>query len=190
MQIAGDRFHAMTEGTKAQWDEIARADRAYARDLPDRMLTQLEMLADDKHGFAIDRLGHCLQSASRALRDGRDEEYVVCALLHDIGDVFAPADHAEYAALVLRPFVSERNHWLLRHHGIFQGYYFNHHFGGDRHLRERYRGHPHFEYTALFCDLYDQRAFDPHYRSLTLADFAPMLRRLLSAPRPAATPAV
>lgn len=183
MAATGDRFRAMTEGTKAHWDDIARGDRLYAADLSERMLIHLEMLADPKHGFAIDRLQHCLQAATRAQRDGRDEEYVVCALLHDIGDVFAPANHAEYAALVMRPFVSERNHWMLHHHGIFQGYYFNHFFGGDRDLRDRFREHPWFDYTAEFCELYDQSAFDPDYPSLTLADFAPALRRVLSAPQ-------
>jgi predicted HD phosphohydrolase len=182
MAAAPPPFHAMTEGTAAQWREIARGDREYAALMPERMLTQLEMLADPRHGFAIDRLGHCLQAATRALRDGRDEEYVVCALLHDIGDVFAPTNHAEYAALVLRPFVSEQNHWMLRHHGIFQGYYFNHFFGGDRNLRERHRGHAWFDYTAEFCELYDQCAFDPGYQSLPLAEFAPMLRRVLATP--------
>lgn len=181
--MAANKFHAMTEGTEAQWREIARADRAYAKELPERMMAQLEMLADDAHGFAIDRLEHCLQAATRALHDGRDEEYVVCALLHDIGDVLAPAAHAEYAALVLRPFVSERNHWMLAHHGFFQAYYFKHLLGGDRDERERYRGHEHFEYTAEFCDRYDQNCFDPHYRSLPLAEFAPMLRRVLSPER-------
>lgn len=178
-------FRAMTEGTAAQWRRIAEADRLYARALPERMLTHLEMLADDRHGFAIDRLDHCLQTATRALEDGRDEEYAVCALLHDIGDVLAPANHAEYAALVLAPFVSEANLWMIRHHGLFQGYYFNDFFGLDRNGRERFRDHPHFDRTAEFCELYDQRAFDPAYRSLTLADCAPMLRRVLAPRTPA-----
>lgn len=173
-------FHAMTEGTAAQWQVIAEGDRAYALDLPERMLTHLEMLADSRHGFAIDRLDHCLQSATRALEDGRDEQYAVCALLHDIGDVLAPADHADFAALVLRPFVSEQNHWMIRYHGLFQGYYFNQHFGMDRDAREALRDHIWFDYTAEFCELYDQCAFDPGYRSLGLADVAPMLRRVLT----------
>ena len=173
-------FHAMIEGTAAQWQVIAEGDRAYALDLPERMLTHLEMLAGSRHGFAIDRLDHCLQSATRALEDGRDEQYAVCALLHDIGDVLAPADHADFAALVLRPFVSEQNHWMIRYHGIFQGYYFNQHFGMDRDAREALRDHPWFDYTAEFCDLYDQCAFDPGYCSLGLADVAPMLRRVLT----------
>jgi len=180
MAVTGGKFHAMSDGTQAQWAEIARGDRAYAEQIPERMLVHLEMLADDRHGMAVDRLEHSLQTATRALRDGRDEEYVVCALLHDIGDVLAPTHHAEYAAVVLAPFISERNLWMIRHHAIFQSYYFNHFFGGDRNARERFRGHPHFDYTAEFCALYDQRAFDPYYRSLTLADFAPMLRRILT----------
>lgn len=173
-------FRAMTDATAEQWGTIATADRAYARDMPERMLTHLEMLADSRHGFAIDRLEHCLQSATRALEDGRDEEYAVCALLHDIGDVFAPRDHADYAALVLRPYVSEQNHWMIAHHGLFQGHYFNHFFGQDRDAREALRGHRWFDYTAEFCELYDQCAFDPGYRSLGLADVAPMLRRVLT----------
>jgi predicted HD phosphohydrolase len=172
-------FHAMTEGTREQWAVIGRADAEYARDIPDRMVRHLLELRNECHGFAIDRLEHCLQTATRAHRDGRDEEYVVCALMHDIGDALAPWSHAEFAAMVLRPFVSERNHWMIRHHGIFQSYYFSHFFGADRNKRDRFRGHPHFEYTAEFCHLYDQSAFDPHYPSLSLDAFVPMVRRVL-----------
>lgn len=177
------KFRAMTEGTPAQWQDIARADRAYAEALPDRLIAQLEMLADDRHGFAIDRLQHCLQSATRALNDGRDEEYVMCALLHDIGDVLAPGHHAEYAAIVLAPFVSKKNLWMIRHHGIFQGYYFNHFFGGNRNLREHFRAHPYYDYTAEFCALYDQNAFDPDYPTLPLSAFEPMIRRFFTPGR-------
>ena len=181
--IAQRPFTAMIEATPAQWQRIAEADAAYSRGVPDRVLGQLRLLRDDCHGFAIDRLEHCLQSATRAYRDGRDEEYVICALLHDIGATIAPADHAEYAALLLRPFISERNHWMLLHHGIFQGYYFFHFFGANRNLREQWHGHPWFAYTAEFCDRYDQNALDPAYQSQPLEFFEPMLRRVLSAPR-------
>jgi predicted HD phosphohydrolase len=178
--MPGGSFNAMTEAGSEQWRAIAQADAIYAAGLPDRLLGQLRLLRDERHAFSIDRLEHCLQAASRALHDGRDEEYVVCALLHDVGAALAPADHAEFAAMVLRPFVSERNHWMLRHHGIFQGYYFFHFFGMDRNLRERLRGHPHFDYTAEFCERYDQNAFDPAYPSLPLEAFEPMLRRVLA----------
>lgn len=179
MQADPVHFRAMIDGNAGHWTNIAAGDRLYAADLPNRMLTHLEMLADGRHGFAIDRLQHSLQCATRAARDGRDEEYVVCALLHDIGDVLAPRDHADYAALVLKPYISERNHWMIAHHGIFQGYFFNHFFGMDRNLRDAYRDHVWYDYTAEFCELYDQSSFDPGYPTLGLADFAPLLRRIL-----------
>ena len=102
------------------------------------------------------------------------------ALLHDIGDSIAPDNHSALAAAVLRPFVSEENHWLVKHHGVFQGYYFWHHIGGDRDARERYRGHPCFEMTANFCERWDQRAFDPDYETLPLEAFEPAVRRLFA----------
>jgi predicted HD phosphohydrolase len=150
--------------------------------LPDRVLRHLKLLGGDFGGYPVDRLEHCLQTATRAHRDGRDEEYVVCALLHDIGDQLAPANHAAHAATILKPYVSDANHWMVQHHGIFQGYYFFHHLGLDRDMREQFRGHPHFEHTARFCHLYDQVAFDPNYDSMPLEAFEPMLRRVLSRP--------
>ncbi len=179
----GDRFHAMTEGTQAQWLEIARADGRFHRQLPTALIKQLELLRDDCHGFAVDRLEHCLQTATRAHRDGRDEEYVVCALLHDVGDLLAPSAHGEFAALVLRPYIGDDNHWMVRHHTTFQQYYYGHFFGNDRDAREKHRGHPCFERTAQFCHLYDQASFDPGYDSMPLAAFEPMLNRVLAKRR-------
>jgi predicted HD phosphohydrolase len=138
------------------------------------------MLDGDCGGFAVDRLQHSLQTATRAFRDGRDEEYVVCALLHDMGDILGPRNHADIAAAILKPFVSEQNHWMVEQHGIFQGYYFFHHLGLDREMREAFRGHPAFEYTAQFCHLYDQAAFDPAYDSMPLSAFEPMVHRVFS----------
>jgi predicted HD phosphohydrolase len=177
------KFHAMTEGTAEDWQAISAANGAFAKGLPDRLLAHLEMLRGDCGGFSVDRLEHSLQTATRAHRDGRDEEYVVCALLHDIGDILGPANHAEIAAVILKPYVSERNHWMLDHHGIFQGYYFFHHLGLDRDMREQFRGHPDFEYTAQFCHLYDQSAFDPNYDTMPLSAFEPMLRRVVASPK-------
>jgi predicted HD phosphohydrolase len=181
--MSGRRFHAMTEGDEAQWAEIARADAAFARSLPDWLLEHLTLLRDDRHGFAVDRMEHCLQTATRAHRAGEDEEYVVCALFHDIGSALAPHDHAAFAGLILKPYISEQNHWMIAHHDIFQGYYFSHFFGGDRHEREQFRGHPHFELTARFCHQFDQAAFDPDYDSMPIEAFSPMIRRVLAAPR-------
>ena len=177
------QFHAMAEGTQEDWAKIAMASAVFNRELPDRVIGHLKMLAGDCGGFAVDRLEHSLQSATLAHRDGMDEEYVVCALLHDIGDILLPANHAELAAVILKPYVSERNHWMLEHHGVFQGYYFFHYLGLDRDMREQFRGHPDFEYTAQFCHQYDQNAFDPAYESMPLEAFEPMLRRVVAQPK-------
>jgi predicted HD phosphohydrolase len=183
-QVQGQAsFHAMTEGTPEDWQAIAAANQEFGKGLPDRLLAHLELLRGDCGGFSVDRLEHSLQTASRAHRDGRDEEYVVCALVHDIGDILGPANHAEIGAVILKPYVSDQNHWMMEHHGIFQGYYFFHHLGLDRDMREQFRGHPDFEYTAQFCHLYDQNAFDPAYESMSLEAFEPMLRRVLETPK-------
>jgi len=177
------KFHAMTEGTAEDWGHIAQASAQFGRELPTRLITHLNLLKGDCGGFVVDRLEHSLQTATRAHRDGRDEEYVVCALLHDIGDVLGPRNHADIGAAIVKPFVSEANHWMVEQHAIFQGYYFFHHLGLDREMREQFRGHPHFEYTAQFCHLYDQAAFDPNYESMPLEAFEPMLHRVMSVPK-------
>lgn len=176
-------FRAMSESTQEDWLKIAAASVGFRRDLPDRVIAHLKMLEGDCGGFAVDRLEHSLQSATLAHRDGMDEEYVVCALLHDIGDILATANHAELAATVLKPFVSEENHWMLDHHGIFQGYYFFHHLGLDRNMREQFRGHPSFERTAMFCARHDQNAFNPNYDTMPLEAFVPMVHRLMAQPK-------
>ena len=177
------RFHSMTEGTREDWAAIGAAGAAFNAALPDRLLADLRALGEDEGGFAVNRLEHSLQTATRAHRDGRDEEYVVCALIHDIGDLIAPANHAEVGAVVMKPYVSEANHWMMDKHGIFQGYYFFHHLGLDRDMREQFRGHPHFEHCAQFCHLYDQSSFDPDYDSMPLEAFETMLRRVVERPR-------
>lgn len=177
------KFTAMVDGTQEDWMAIARAAGPFSRELPDRLIGHLKMLQDDFGGYPVDRFEHSLQTATRAFKDGKDEEYVVCALLHDIGDLLGPSNHAEIGAVILKPFVSERNHWMLDKHGIFQGYYFFHYLGLDRDMREQYRGHPDFEYTAQFCHLYDQNSFDPDYVSMPLSAFEPMLRRVLASPK-------
>lgn len=181
--LAKAKFTAMTDGTKADWDAIVTVNAQHRGQHVDRILDHLRMLDGDDGGYAVDRLEHSLQTASRAHRDGRDEEYVVCALLHDIGDILLPASHAELGAAILKPYVSEQNHWMVEKHGVFQGYYFFHHLGLDRDMREAFRGHPWFEYTAQFCHLYDQNSFDPAYESMPLEAFVPMLRRVMERPR-------
>jgi len=176
-------FHAMTEGTKADWEKIAVGNMELAVGLPDRALDQLRALGGDFGGFAVDRLEHSLQTATRAERAGRDDEYVYCALMHDVGDLLGTFNHADIAAAIVKPFVSEQNHWIVEKHAIFQGYYFFHHLGLDRDMREQFRGHPCFERTALFCEKYDDRAFDRQAEPMPLDAFVPALGRVLERPK-------
>ena len=177
------KFHAMTEGTEADWMAIGRAGAPFRDALGDRLMDHLRMLGADAGGFAVSRLEHSLQTATRAHRAGQDEEYVVCALMHDLGDILSPSNHAELGAMIMKPYISEQNHWMMDKHGIFQGYYFFHHIGLDRDMREQYRGHEWFEYTAQFCHLYDQNSFDPAFDSMPLEAFEPMLRRVVASPK-------
>jgi len=147
------------------------------------VLSHLRLLGGDFGGFPVDRLTHSLQTATRAHKDGRDEEYVVCALLHDIGDTLGTYNHPDIGAAILKPFVSDENHWMVQHHGIFQGYYFFQHLGMDRNMREQFRNHPCFERTEEFCARYDGPAFDRNAETLPLQFFEPMLRRVLAQPR-------
>lgn len=176
-------FHAMTEGTQEDWSIIAGEAIQFAVGLPDRVLAHLQLLGGDFGGFAVDRLEHSLQTATRAYRADRDDEYVFCALVHDIGDTLGPLNHADVAAAIVKPFVSERNHWMVDQHAVFQGYYFFHYLGLDRDAREQFRGHEWFDYTAEFCADFDQPAFDPDYDTLPLAHFEPLVRQVLSSPK-------
>jgi predicted HD phosphohydrolase len=173
------RFRSFEESTAEDWAAIVPQLQVSQSMVPDRVLMHLEWLASDHGGFPVSRLEHSLQTATRAEADGRDMEYVVCALVHDIGDTLAPYNHPSVGAGIVKPFVSEANHWMVEHHGTFQGYYFFHHIGGDRNAREAYRGHEFFEYTEEFCAKYDQTAFDPDYLSAPLSHFAPMVHEVL-----------
>lgn len=177
------KFRAMTEGTAEDWMKIASHFGPFASAGGERVLDHLRLLDGDYGGFPVDRLQHSLQTATRAFRDGRDEEYVVCALLHDIGDTLGAFNHPDIAAAILKPFVSPENHWMVEKHGLFQGHYFFHYLGMDRNVRDQFRGHPTFERTAEFCEKYDQTAFDPDYDTMPLEAFEPMVMKLFAAPR-------
>ena len=176
-------FTRMEDGTAAEYQYLRGVYMDFHKNVADEVLLMLGKLAGPTLGYKIDRYQHCLQSASRAQRDGADEETVVCALLHDIGDTIAPENHSQLAAAVLRPYVSEKNHWIIEHHGMFQGYYYFHHFGQDRDSRDAYRGHEHFEACAEFCARWDQTSFDPDYDNLNLDVFEPLVRKLFEAPK-------
>ncbi|MGJ7498914.1 HD domain-containing protein [Variovorax sp. ZT5P49] len=176
-------FRSMQESTREDWQLIGGEFMQFTTGLPARVIKHLQILEGDYGGFPVDRYTHSLQTATRALRDGRDEEYVVCALLHDIGDTLGSFNHPDIAAAILKPFVSEANHWMVQNHGIFQGHYFFHHIGLDRDMRDNFKGHPHYERTAEFCALYDNPAFDPKAETLPIGEFEPMLRRVMAQPK-------
>ena len=144
-------FTSMAAGTRADYQLLERLETQFAAQTADRILEHLRRLAGSLAGYRVDRLEHSLQTATRAHRDGADEEMVIAALLHDIGDLLSPHNHSELAAAVLRPYVSERTYWIVRQHGLFQSYYYAHHFGGDRHARDRYRSHPWYQAAVDFC---------------------------------------
>lgn len=175
-------FTRMDEGTQQDWDAIMPEAMKMAAALPDRVLAHLKLLDGDYGGFAVDRYTHSLQTATLALRDGKDEEYVVCALLHDIGDTLGSYNHPDVAAAILKPFVSEANLWMIENHGIFQGYNFFHYIGLDRDMREQFAGHEHYDRTAEFIELYDNAAFDPGLEFEPIKTFEPMVRRVMAKP--------
>jgi predicted HD phosphohydrolase len=182
-------FTDMAQSTQEDWSRVAAEFLPFAAKLPLRVLDHLKLLDGDYGGFIVDRLTHSLQTATRAFHDGRDEEYVVCALTHDIGDTLGSYNHPDIAAAILKPFVSPENHWMVAHHGIFQGYYFFHYLGMDRHARDRFKDDPLYVRTDEFCAKYDAPAFDPEYETLPLDFFEPMLQRILGSPRRERAPA-
>jgi len=170
----------MEDGTAEDWALLDEVEAAFNADLVDRLMAHLRMLDVDWGGYQVTRYEHSLQSATLAERDGAHEEMIVAALLHDIGDNLSPYNHSQMAAAVLKPYVSERVHWIVEHHGLFQGYYYFHLLGGDRNARDRFKDHPYYEDCVYFCQNYDQNAFDPDYDTLPLEHFEPILRRVMS----------
>jgi predicted HD phosphohydrolase len=176
-------FTRMQDGTAEDYALLGRYEDAYVATLPDRLLVSLDHLKSSFAGYQVSRYQHSLQSATRAHDDGRGEEYVAAALLHDIGDELAPYTHGQMVEAILRPYVEERICWIVKHHGLFQIYYYGHLCGMDRNLRDRYRDHPWFDDCAEFCELYDQNCFDPEFESRPVEFFEPMVRRVFSQPR-------
>ena len=154
-------FVHMADGTAEDYALLDRVQAPYNAALPDRLLEALDGLRASLAGYQVSRYEHSLQSATRALRDGRSEEYVVAALLHDIGDELAPYTHGEMTGAILRPYVSDEIRWVVTYHGLFQMFYYAHHSGGDRNARDRYKDHPYYDACVEFCELYDQNCFDP-----------------------------
>jgi len=175
-------FRQMKDGTEADYALLERLEEDFARRLPERVLDHLGRLAHSLSGYQVSRLEHSLQAATRAYRDGADVDWVATALVHDIGDDLAPHNHDSLAAEVLKPYVRAECVWVARHHGIFQFVYYGDKVGADPHAREKYRDSPHFAAAAAFCERWDQAAFDPDYDSLSLDDFAPLVREVFTRP--------
>ncbi len=173
-------FTKMKDGTKEDYLLLDKHEKKFAEGIANRLLSFMSNLNTTLEGYKITRLEHSLQSATRALRDKADDEMIVATLLHDIGDELAPMNHSEYAAAVLKPYVSEKTHWIVEKHGEFQLYYYAHHLGGNRNQRDKYKGHQYFEDTVNFCENWDQSSFDPNYNSLKLKDFEPLVRNIFS----------
>jgi len=173
-------FTEMAHGTAADYAVLDRYEREHAAGLADRLLETLDRLTDSLGGYRITRLEHSLQSATRARRAGADIDWVVAALLHDLGDELAPYNHSEFAASVLQPYVRAEVHWVVQHHGVFQSYYFAHHLGGDRNERDRFADHPWAELCKQFCAEWDQNSFDPDFGTDELAAFEDDVRQVFA----------
>jgi len=173
-------FRRMEDGTREDYLLLDQSERVYAAGLADRVLDALRQLEHSLEGYPVSRLGHSLQAATRALADGADDELLVAALLHDIGDELAPYNHAELAAAVLRPYVRPEVTWIVEQHGLVQSYYYAHHLGGDRNARDRLKGHPWYGACERFCARWDQASFDPDYPTKPLEVFEPVVRRIFS----------
>lgn len=174
-------FHTMDDMTVEDFAVLRHVHERNLAALPDLLLGMLETLGGDD-AYPVDRRTHSIQAATRALRDGRDEEYVVVALLHDVTETLGPLNHGEVIAAILRPFISEANYWTLAHHPIFQTYYYGEHVGVEPNGRDAYRQSPYFERTIEFCSLYDEVSFDPDYPLEPIETFEPMVRRVLAKP--------
>ena len=173
-------FTQMKNGTKDDYLFLDRHEKSFANKTAERIIEFMSNLTETLEGYQVSRLEHSLQSATRAYRNGESEEMIVAALLHDIGDELAPMNHSEYAATILKPYVTEKTHWIIEKHGEFQMFYYAHHLGGDKNKREKYKDHKYYQDTINFCEKYDQNSFDPNYKSLPLDFFKPMVKKVFS----------
>ena len=170
----------MKHGSKEDYELLEKYEHNFERETADRLLKYLASQTTTLEGYQITRLEHSLQAATRAYRNNESEEMVVATLLHDIGDELAPMNHSQYAASIIRPYVSEKTYWIINHHGLFQTFYSAHHLGGDRNARDKFKNHKYYQATVDFCEKYDQSSFDPDYKSMKLKEFEPMVKRIFS----------
>ncbi|MDA9720636.1 HD domain-containing protein [Candidatus Pelagibacter sp.] len=171
-------FTEMKNGSREDYELLEKYEKNFERKTADRLIKYLASQTTTLEGYQITRLEHSLQAATRAYKNGESEEMVVATLLHDIGDDLAPMNHSQYAASIIRPYVSEKTYWIILHHGLFQTYYSAHHLGGDRNARDKFKEHKYYQDTVDFCEKYDQSSFDPNYKSMSLEEFEPMVKKI------------
>ena len=172
-------FTQMKDGTKEDYLLLAELEKPYHGMTADRIMDELKRQGEATlEGYRITRLQHGLQSATRAEADGADIDWIVGALLHDIGDGLAPQNHDRFSAEVIRPFVRWDVSWVVEHHGIFQMIYYGRHYGWDENARDEFKDHPCFQSCAEFCERWDQSSFDPEYPMKSLDHFEPMVREI------------
>ncbi len=174
------KFTQMKYGSKEDYLLLEKHEKKYIEGTADRLIKFMSSLNATLEGYQVSRLEHSLQTATRALNDKAEDEMIVAALLHDIGDELAPLNHSEYAAAVLKPYVSEKTHWVIEKHGEFQMYYYAHHLGGNKNQREKYKGHKYYQDTINFCENWDQKSFDPNFNSLNLKSFEPLVKKIFN----------
>ena len=174
------KFKQMKEGSKEDYLLLNKLEKKFIEGTADRVLKTMQGLTSSLVGYQINRLEHSLQTATRALKENASDEMIVAALLHDIGDELAPNNHAEFAAAILKPYVSEKTAWIVEKHGIFQMYYYAHHLGFNKNERDKYKGHKYYPATAEFCEKWDQISFDPNYKSLLLKEFETYVKKIFS----------
>jgi predicted HD phosphohydrolase len=174
-------FTQMKDGTKEDYALLHELEKPYLGLTADRILDELRRQGEvSLQGYKITRLDHALQSATRARRDGADIDWIVGALLHDIGDGLAPQNHDRFSAEVIRPFVRWDVAWVVEHHGIFQMLYYGRHYGWDENARDRFKDHPCFDNCAAFCERWDQSSFDPEYQQDPLESFELLVREVFA----------
>ena len=174
------KFTEMKLGTKDDYLLLDKYEKEYINGTAERILNFLKGLTETLEGYKVSRLEHSLQTATRAYKDNAEEEMIVAALLHDIGDELAPLNHSEYAAAVIKPYVSKKTHWIIEKHGEFQMFYYAHHLGGNKNKRDKYKDHKYYQATIDFCEKYDQNSFDPNYKSFSLEFFRPIVKKIFS----------
>lgn len=174
-------FTQMKDGTREDYELLEELEKPFLAGTADRLLRELAAQAEETlSGYQITRLEHGLQAATRARRDGADLDWVVAALLHDIGDRLAPQNHDRMAAEILRPYVREEVSWVVEHHGIFQIAYYGHHYGWDPEERQKFKDHPCYNSCEQFCERWDQSSFDPDFPMDPLESFVEDVREVFA----------